>query len=125
VYLYCYKHASETETELYYESPSVKEPSQDAPLQSKGELTIGYGDGGGSPWRHVVNSPIKMSKGVLYDEKDLEVEFFKLVLTTQPITLKFMEQRSPFSTDHPYQRDAEEPAHIWAAKLITVTTKKA
>jgi hypothetical protein len=124
VYLYCYKCDSETGTESYYEPPSVKGSDQDAPLQPKGELTIGYGDGGGMPWKHVVNSPIVMSEGVLYDEKDLEVEFFKLVLTTQPVTLEFMKQSSPFSMDYRAKRNVEEPADIWATKLITITTKK-
>jgi hypothetical protein len=112
--------------ELYYDSPSVKGLDQDAPLQpTPGNLTVGYGDGGGQPWRHVVKPTQTVIPGAVFcDGQDLEVEFFKLILTTQPVNLSFMEQISPFGKKPRALRDAEEPADMWAMDLVTVITNK-
>ncbi|KAG8797605.1 hypothetical protein FRC17_007700, partial [Serendipita sp. 399] len=84
-------------TEPWYMSPTVSGEDDDPPLQPNGSITIGYGDGGGRPWRHVVELAERVGEGkIVRDEEDLQVEFFKLILTTQPFDFGFMKRGTPF-----------------------------
>jgi hypothetical protein len=86
----------------------------DAPLPPKSQLTIGYGDGGASPWQLL-----------LRDGEDKDVGFFKLFLTTSPADFSSISQDSPFNI-RSFSRHAklvakERPeTELWGSQLSTV-----
>ncbi|KAG8836257.1 hypothetical protein FRC18_011648 [Serendipita sp. 400] len=110
----------------YYTPPTVKDVDQDAPLQKGGSITVGYGDGGGQPWRHVVE-PAKggSTDKIVRDEENLQIEFFKLILTTKPVNLSFMEQPTPFRQGSRADRDLSEPVEMWKTQILPVIVRKA
>ncbi|KAG8836256.1 hypothetical protein FRC18_011647, partial [Serendipita sp. 400] len=109
----------------YYAPPTVKHIDKDASLQKGGSITVGYGDGGGQPWRHVVAPAKGTSKDrIVRDEEDLQVEFFKLILSTKPVDLSFMEQRSPFDQSARDDTKLPEPVEMWNTALLTVVVRK-
>ncbi|RDB28119.1 putative WD repeat-containing protein C2E1P5.05 [Hypsizygus marmoreus] len=85
----------------------------DAPLPSKSTLSIGYGDGGVSPWQFL-----------LRDGEDKDVGFFKLFLATAPTDFSSLEQDSPFeenTTRYGQPAAARVPdAESWGSQLSTV-----
>jgi len=87
----------------------------DAPLPPRSELTIGYGDGGASPWQFL-----------LRDGEDKDVGFFKLFLTTSPADLSSIPQDSPFRFAHGTSRHVkpappQKPdSELWGSRLSTV-----
>jgi hypothetical protein len=86
---------------------------------------VGYGDGGGRPWRHVVLTAGTVSPGKIYrDARDREVEFFKLILTTQPIDLSFLEQDTPFEEALSRATKKAEPVDMWYTVLLTIVVNK-
>lgn len=71
------------------------------PLPPGQSLTIGYGDGGSSPFQFVVREGM-----------DVEVGFLKLFVTTHPADFSHIPQRSPFAqqSDRDIVTNAEAPA---------------
>jgi hypothetical protein len=60
-------------------------------------LTIGYGTGGEQPWSHYLRDEDILHQGkVFQEEQHLDVNVFKLFLTTKFVDLSFIEQESPF-----------------------------
>jgi hypothetical protein len=85
-----------------------------APLSPKSHLTIGYGDGGVSPWQFL-----------LRDGEDKDVGFFKLFVTTSPADFASIPQESPFMASsfsrHVITATPERPeAELWGSQLSTV-----
>lgn len=83
----------------------------DAPLLPKSALTLGYGDGGVSPWQFMLRDG---------DKKD--IGFFKLFFSTSPGDFSSILQESPFISG---QSRAGEKAKIgvskiWGTKLVTI-----
>ncbi|KZV74055.1 hypothetical protein PENSPDRAFT_732472 [Peniophora sp. CONT] len=79
----------------------------------KGELTIGYGAGGGQPY-----------KFFLRDGQELDVGFIKLFITTEPVDLSGIAQRSPFAMARDGITAANPPAAVWDTAMITVVQRK-
>ncbi|KAG8755819.1 hypothetical protein FRC14_003630 [Serendipita sp. 396] len=121
-YLFLF-NCSDLSIESYYTPPVVKNMDQDAPLRKGESITVGYGDGG-PPWRHRVQ-PAKGApqNPVVRDAEDLQIEFFKLILTTRPVDLSFMKQLSPFESGRA-ERDPPKPVDMWMTELLTVVVRK-
>ncbi|KAJ2912756.1 hypothetical protein MD484_g7652, partial [Candolleomyces efflorescens] len=69
----------------------------DPPLRRKSKLTLGYGNGGASPWEFVFT-----------DERDKDIGFFKLFLSTSPADFGCLTRtKSPFDWQDPYHRQGE------------------
>ncbi|KAF8056952.1 caspase domain-containing protein, partial [Lyophyllum atratum] len=85
----------------------------DAPLPPRGYLSIGYGDGGFSPWQFL-----------LREGEDVDVGFFKLFLSTSPADFSSIPQESPFEENVSRLgrlKAAQLPdAERWGAMLSTV-----
>jgi hypothetical protein len=85
----------------------------DAPLPAKSHLTVGYGEGGVSPWQFL-----------LRDGEDTDVGFFKLFLTTSPADFSSIAQESPFETSisrYGKVASAQLPGtEQWGSQLSTV-----
>lgn len=85
----------------------------DSPLPPKSHLTVGYGEGGVSPWQFL-----------LRDGEDTDVGFFKLFLTTSPADFSSIAQESPFQTSisrYGKVAPAKLPgAERWGSRLSTV-----
>ncbi|PVF95451.1 hypothetical protein CPB86DRAFT_875672 [Serendipita vermifera] len=108
---------SDLSIEIYYRPPVVNSEDKDAPLQPCGGLlTLGYGTGGVRAWRHSVREKeIYREGGVLQDAQDLDVNIFKLFLTSRPMDLTFMEQGSPFFGDNRVAKRMTSPkVDVWA-----------
>jgi hypothetical protein len=91
----------------------------DAPLPPKSRLTIGFGNGGGLPWRFH-----------LRDGEDIDVGFFKLFLTTSPADFASIIQGSPFVENSLGYRivpiEGERPeVYEWGSQLSTVVQRRA
>jgi hypothetical protein len=85
----------------------------DAPLRPRGNLTIGYGAGGATPFRYY-----------LRDEKEMEVGFLKLFVSTEPIDLSKVPQFSPFDKRNRKIKQYEgKPNGLWHTSLITVAQR--
>ena len=79
------------------------------PLRPHGELTIGFGSGGGVPRQFFVGDGISA-----------EVGFLKLYLTTSPVDLKSIQQLTPFGRmdgRHAAPVKAETP-DLWATSVV-------
>ncbi|KAG8825463.1 hypothetical protein FRC17_008635 [Serendipita sp. 399] len=109
----------------WYMSPTVKGSDQDAPLQPGGVITIGYNGGEGRPWRHIIK-PAETTAGgsIIRDAEDMQIDFFKLILTTQPVDFSFIKQETPFNgaSKKPLSEDVE--LVIRESVLLTVVTRK-
>ncbi|KAG8816674.1 hypothetical protein FRC17_000221 [Serendipita sp. 399] len=107
-----------------YMSPTVKGVDQDAPLQPNESMTIGYNAGGGQPWRYIIEPEATVVEGRIFrDAEDMQIDFFKLIFTTQPFDFSFMKQESPFNGDG---RVAYEPPLVQVRKSVrlTIVTRK-
>ncbi|KAF8875734.1 caspase domain-containing protein [Gymnopilus junonius] len=106
-----------------YLSPALPNLSykQDSPLPRQdngvnGELTIGYGFGGG-------REPFCFS---LKDGQHLDVSFFKLFISTKPIDFSYISQTSPFDIDRGLGQYRPRPkAERWDTILIPVVQRRA
>ncbi|KAG8754566.1 hypothetical protein FRC14_004946 [Serendipita sp. 396] len=110
----------------FYTPPTTKYADRDASLQKGGSITVGYGDGGGRPWRHMVQPAQQDAREtIVRDEEDLQVEFFKLILTTKPVDLSFIEQHTPFGKLHNrVDRGSAELVDKWETVLVAVVVKR-
>ncbi|VDB96089.1 unnamed protein product [Peniophora sp. CBMAI 1063] len=66
-------------------------------IPPRGQLTIGYGAGGGAPFSYF-----------LRPDQDLDIGFIKLIVSRQPIDLSDFRQESPFHSHAPYERVPDE-----------------
>ncbi|KAG8825467.1 hypothetical protein FRC17_008639 [Serendipita sp. 399] len=120
-YLFLF-NCNELTIEPWYTSPAVKGEDKDPPLRPHESITIGYNAGPGRPWRHVVQPAEIVAEGKIIREKeDMEVEFFKLILTTQPVNFDFIKQTTPF-TQHPRAVPDPTPVEMRKSVLYTVVT---
>ncbi|KAG8825466.1 hypothetical protein FRC17_008638 [Serendipita sp. 399] len=121
-YLFLF-NCNELTIESWYTSQTTKEADNDAPLQPKGRMTIGYNAGPGRPWMHVVKPAEIVAEGKIFrDAEDMQVEFFKLILTTQPVDFEFMTRTTPFH-ERPRAVPLPIPIEMRQAVLITVITR--
>ena len=90
----------------------------DPPLPPKSQLTIGYGEGGVSPWQLL-----------LRDGENKDVGFFKLFLTTSPAEFSSTPQQSPSESSvsgYGQRTAAKSPgAELWGSQLSTVIQTRA
>lgn len=84
----------------------------------KGELTIGYGAGGGQPYTFFIPD----------DDQDLEVGFIKLFISTEPVDLSSIAQRSPWDTAvarNPNKDIRARPVHgVWDTFALAVVQRR-
>ncbi|PVF92204.1 hypothetical protein CPB86DRAFT_769659 [Serendipita vermifera] len=108
--------------EPFYEPATAKKIDTDISLPPNQSITIGYGDGGGRPWRHFIRAPNVFREGsIILDQSRIDIMLFKLILTTQPANLSFMKQDSPFSeSTRTTERDEAECPDIWATELLPI-----
>ncbi|KZV70057.1 hypothetical protein PENSPDRAFT_607783 [Peniophora sp. CONT] len=101
----------------YYQPPAFGVRGE-APLPANGKLTIGYGAGGGQPFKYY-----------LRPDQDLDVGFIKLFVSTRPVDLSSVVQRSPFGTEDGMERGSRETApplveDTWDTITIAVVQRK-
>ncbi|PVF90932.1 hypothetical protein CPB86DRAFT_498630 [Serendipita vermifera] len=113
---------SDFSIESFYKPATAQKADNNVSLPPGESITIGYGDGGGGPWRHFIRNPNVLHQGRIFlDKSRIDVMLFKLILTTQPADLSFMKQDSPFSEGvRATTRDDVEPPDVWATELLTV-----
>ena len=103
-------------TASYYEPPSAGNARVDPPLEPYGTLTIGYGSAGAVPYNYY-----------LWGDKELDVGFLKLFLSTEYVDLAHISQGSPFHGDHRAARlvsaDTGVPGLVWDTSLVTVVQR--
>lgn len=84
------------------------------PLKSQGELAVGYGSWGVSPFTYLV--PLG---------RDLDVGFLKIYLTTEAVDLSDIQQSSPF---HETRRSAPvwhpRPQNLLGTILIPIIQRR-
>ncbi|PVF95478.1 hypothetical protein CPB86DRAFT_591237 [Serendipita vermifera] len=130
LYLYLFHFScSDFSIESFYEPATAQKADNNISLPPNGSITIGYGDGGGRPWRHFIrDSEVLRNGSVILDKSRADVMLFKLILTTQPADLSFMKQDSPFDEvkgrSRWTARDREEPPEVWATELLTVIVEE-
>jgi hypothetical protein len=81
------------------------------PLKRQGELTVGYGSGGWSPFIYQVR-----------EGRDLDIGFLKIYLTTKPVDLSGIKQsglRARFT-----QFWEPEPLDFWGTTLIPIIQRR-
>ena len=116
--------------DVYYDSATARESIRGAPLQPKSELTIGYGDGGWSPWRYKLRAARSIiPDGIEQDPQDIDVGFMKLFLSTKSVTLSYLAQDTPFAVAFEPSGRADdslpyEAVGLWGTRLITVVQRK-
>jgi len=92
----------------------------DAPLPAKSRLSLGYGDGGISPWQFVLPESQKKDLG-----------FFKLFLSSRPAHFESICKASPFHTEEETLSaqsragkssisEPPQPEDKWGTQLVTV-----
>ncbi|KZV62932.1 hypothetical protein PENSPDRAFT_641580 [Peniophora sp. CONT] len=98
-----------------YYKPPVTGRGAEPNLPGKGELSMGYGAGGGRPYKYF-----------LRPNQDLDVGFLKLFISTEQVDLSSIEQRSPFITTDPRAPEKEKmkPKPIWDTVPIAVVQRK-
>lgn len=81
----------------------------------KGELTIGHGAGAEQPYTFFLQAG-----------QDLDVGFIKLFISTEPVDLSDIEQRSPFTmqTARDKGQAKNPPAPVWDTATIAVVQRK-
>ncbi|KAF9445416.1 hypothetical protein P691DRAFT_675656, partial [Macrolepiota fuliginosa MF-IS2] len=85
---------------------SISTHQTDAPLPANSEFRIGYcGDGGVDPWEFM-----------LREGESKDVGFFKLFVTTAPVSLKNIEQECPYG-DAPVKRAGRVSAPLSGPRL--------
>jgi hypothetical protein len=84
--------------ESYYKPLLVMAKDEDGYLKPDGGvLTIGYGADGGQPWSHYLRDEDALRQGkIIQEEQHLDVNVFKLFLTTKLVDLSCIEQEAPF-----------------------------
>lgn len=91
--------------------------SVDDPLPPKSKLTIGFGDGGASPWHFS-----------LHDGEDVDVGFFKLFLTTAPANFAMIHQETPFVSAESARAIQAVKRYLqfnmWGTKLVTAVQRR-
>ncbi|KAI0318754.1 caspase domain-containing protein [Amylostereum chailletii] len=102
-----YFDCSDLSISSYYESLVGGRPAFSLP--PKGSLTIGYGDGGSAPYKYFLRK-----------DQTVDVGFLRLFLSTEPLDLSAIPQKSPF----PSQRGADEvkipPKPMWDAVTVSI-----
>jgi hypothetical protein len=95
----------------------------DRPLLPNSKLTLGHGNGGATPWVFV-----------FVDNRDKDIGFFKLFLSTSPANFACLTRRkSPFEAEPGHRqgemdkiaKDAAElkkelDSRVWGVKMATV-----
>ncbi|KZV62753.1 hypothetical protein PENSPDRAFT_758475 [Peniophora sp. CONT] len=97
-----------------YYRPAAWGKSADASLPGKSTITLGYGNGGGSPHTYYLRPNVKGDIG-----------FIKLFLSTEQVDLSHVPQSSPFdekvlSDFRPTEELKRPPRPIWDTVTITV-----
>ena len=97
----------------YYKPPAVGRGAEPN-LAGKSELTMGYGAGGGRPFKYY-----------LRPGQDLDVGFIRIFISTEQVDLSGIEQRSPFTTTDPRATDQDQrkPKPIWDTVSIAVVQR--
>ncbi|VDB91452.1 unnamed protein product [Peniophora sp. CBMAI 1063] len=112
----CYFDCGDLSIKHYYQPPACGDRGEPA-LPAKGRLTIGFGDGGGSPWTYFV------APG-----RDTDVGYLKVFVSTQPIDLSDMAQCSPFRIDGSMERGGRELVHPpkegWEVVTVAIIHRK-
>lgn len=79
-----------------------------------GELTIGYGSGGGS----------RQGFRISQDDLDVEVSYLKIFLTTRPVDLSYIAQESPFSTSRKSYLAPEPRVDLWDTLTMAIAATR-
>jgi len=91
----------------------------DPPLPAGGSLTIGYGSGSVAPFTYF-----------LRDGQNVDVGFLKLFLSTEPVDLSHLIQRSPFEfdlarSDMAYGEEKSDKTMCqWETVLLTIIQRR-
>ncbi|KAG8825464.1 hypothetical protein FRC17_008636 [Serendipita sp. 399] len=108
----------------WYMSPTTNGTDQNAPLRPKGTMEIGYNGGEGRPWRHIIEPAKAIAGGsIIRDAEDMQIDFFKLILTTQPFDFSFLKQETPFNGVPKVLGELIE-LDMQTSVLLTVVTRK-
>jgi hypothetical protein len=86
----------------------------DVPLPKRGgSLTIGYGSGGAAPFTFELRA-----------NQDVDVGFFKFLLTTQPVRYNNVPQPSPFTSKRGMFRSRRETLQLFATMILPVVQRR-
>ncbi|KAF9240014.1 caspase domain-containing protein [Melanogaster broomeanus] len=98
----------------YYRPPTSGRFELDVPLaKGGGTLTIGYGSSGSVPYSFF-----------LPEGQDIDVGFLKIFLTTRPIDMSKIPQKSPFQVDRGSAPVVMERGDSWGTILIPVVQRR-
>ncbi|PVF91812.1 hypothetical protein CPB86DRAFT_279897 [Serendipita vermifera] len=113
---------SDFSIEPFYEPATAKMADTEIALPPNQSITIGYGDGGGSPWIHYIRDPNVLRQGtIILDKSTIDISLFKLILTTRPADLSFMKQSSPFDEGiRTLVRGEVELPGVWTTELLPI-----
>ncbi|KAH7921893.1 hypothetical protein BV22DRAFT_1131903 [Leucogyrophana mollusca] len=97
-----------------YYQPPTSGGKVDAPLPPGESLTIGYGSGGAAPIRIYMR-----------DGQDIDVGFLKLFLSTEPVDLTHVSQKTPFEAHRSAGGTITDDHPRWETILTTVVQRRA
>ncbi|PPQ85019.1 hypothetical protein CVT25_010408 [Psilocybe cyanescens] len=101
--------------ESYYMGPtSAGQYEGEPPLKARGVLTLGHGS----------NSVFPRSYEIKDDHQDIDVGFLKIFLTTNPINLNNVSQKSPFDVTRSSKPFKPKPKDKWDALTIPMIQRK-
>ncbi|KIM26236.1 hypothetical protein M408DRAFT_25453 [Serendipita vermifera MAFF 305830] len=121
---------SDLSVECYYDAAESRVRRGSAPLPPRASLTIGYTEGGWSPWSYSLRQPKSIQNGlVMQDHQDVDVGFLKLFLSIHPLNFSEMEQPSPFLSpfiprSREGMKESLEIVGTCESRIITVIQRK-
>lgn len=80
----------------------------DPPLPRRSKLTIGFGDGGATPWQFHLN-----------DDEEMDIGFLKLFLTTSPADFSSVAQ-DPFGPMRRLPTRQLNGVDLWGSAMSTI-----
>jgi len=107
-----YFDCSDLSITTYYIPPAIGEKAQPS-LPGSGILPIGYGDGGGLPYRYF-----------LREGQNLDVGFLKLFISTESVDFECIPQPSAFDQGRGGSASRQKPKPIWDTQTITVVQRQ-
>lgn len=102
---------TEANTVEYYKAAAWGRSAEPS-LPAKGAITLGYGSGGGRPYRFY-----------LRPEQTEDIGFIKFFISTEQVDLSNVKQSSPFdekAVSRPLEEVKEPPRPIWDTVTVTV-----
>ncbi|KIM25362.1 hypothetical protein M408DRAFT_26347 [Serendipita vermifera MAFF 305830] len=96
-----------------YYQPPIAAGKVDPPLLRHQSLTVGYGAGGGRPFKYS-----------LPNGQDLDVGFVKIFISSEQVDLSAIPQASPFRRKRGVDESEDKPLGLWSTVLLTVVQRR-